>query len=67
MLLWSCLGEVLSSFVIACIFIIFLFIINFFYLFSFPQHYPGITELDIEPYLEDEGTGNLRYVQVNCS
>ncbi|MCH97396.1 methyltransferase small domain protein, partial [Trifolium medium] len=24
----------------------------------------GITELDIEPFLEDEGTGNLRYVQM---
>ncbi|XP_057437502.1 uncharacterized protein LOC130729693 isoform X2 [Lotus japonicus] len=24
----------------------------------------GITELDIEPYLEDEGTGDLRYVQM---
>ena len=25
----------------------------------------GIAELDIEPYVEDEGTGELRYVQVN--
>ncbi|KAK2360020.1 hypothetical protein P8452_64114 [Trifolium repens] len=24
----------------------------------------GITELDVEPFLEDEGTGNLRYVQM---
>ncbi|XP_061368101.1 uncharacterized protein LOC133311100 isoform X1 [Gastrolobium bilobum] len=24
----------------------------------------GIAELDIEPYVEDEGTGNLRYVQM---
>ena len=58
----------ITFFVIAyIIIIIFLFITNFFYLFSFPQHYPGITELDVEPYLEDEGTGILRYVQVNCS
>lgn len=24
----------------------------------------GITELNVEPYDEDEGTGDLRYVQV---
>jgi excinuclease UvrABC helicase subunit UvrB len=50
--------------VITCIFIILLSSISSIYLAS-PQHYPGITELDVEPFLEDEGTGNLRYVQVN--
>lgn len=42
------------------------FILQLFIHLAFSQYHLGITELDIEPYLEDEGTGDLRYVQVNC-
>lgn len=27
--------------------------------------HPGIIELNVEPYDEDQGTGDLRYVQVS--
>lgn len=47
-----------------CLFIFFFNLLLNFYVFS-PYH-QGIAELDIEPYVEDEGTGDLRYVQVNC-
>lgn len=61
MLQWSCLDKVFPrfSYLYSCMFIKF-----YLHLFSFPQHYPGIIELNVEPYLEDEGTGDLRYVQV---
>lgn len=32
--------------------------------FVCPGH-PGIIELNVEPYDEDQGTGDLRYVQVS--
>jgi len=33
---------------------------------ALPQyHHLGITELGVGPYIEDEGTGDLRYVQVH--
>lgn len=63
MLLWSCLEKVFPYFVIIYLYLYFIFWL-FIYL-AFPQIHPGITELDVEPYHEDEGTGNLRYVQVN--
>lgn len=29
------------------------------------DNFLGITELNVEPYDEDQGTGDLRYVQVS--
>jgi len=34
---------------------------------ALPQYHLGITELGVGPYIEDEGTGDLRYVQVHYS
>ena len=66
-LLWSCLDGVFSCFVI--IITMFCFIIQFVYIIifscAFLQYRSGITELGVEPFIEDEGAGDL-HVQVNC-
>jgi len=47
----------------------FCFIIQFVYIIifscAFLQYRSGITELGVEPFIEDEGAGDL-HVQVNC-
>lgn len=47
----------------------FCFILQFIYIIiflcDFLQYCSGIIEIGVEPYIEDEGTGDLRYVQVN--
>lgn len=66
MLLWSCFEGVFRCIVIITIFVLFYSsIYSFNYvLCALPQYHLGITELGIGPYIEDEGTGDLRYVQV---
>jgi len=69
MLLWSCFDRVFSCFVIVTMFILCnssIYSYNY-VLCALPQYHLGITELGVGPYIEDEGTGDLRYVQVHYS
>ena len=65
----SCLICIISGFFFVIIITMFCFIIQFVYIIifscAFLQYRSGITELGVEPFIEDEGAGDL-HVQVNC-
>jgi len=68
MLLWSCFDGVFPCFIITMFILFNSSIYSYNYvLCALPQYHLGITELGVGPYIEDEGTGDLRYVQVHYS
>lgn len=62
MLPWTCLNEVFP-----CHSCLHVYLFNFQIVYAYTEYHLGITEVEVQPYDEDEGTGDLRYVQVKNS